>query len=96
MLTRFWPVDDDWPPVRETIVRHSGIPKVEVVAALARLRRGEPRKRCWTIGSSTPSPLPAPRRIASLPQRNTVAPGVDELALTFAGSQPEVDMAYLG
>ena len=22
--------------------------------------------------------------------------GVDELALTFAGSQPEVDMAYLG
>lgn len=38
------------------------------VCAVAR-----PRKRCWTIGSSTPSPLPAPRRIASLPQRNTVA-----------------------
>src|SRR5205814_9151405 len=45
MLAAFWPVGSDWPELRETIVRHSGISKSEMIAALARLRRGEPPDR---------------------------------------------------
>ena len=41
MLTTFWPVGDDWPPLRDMIVRHSGIAKPEVIGALDRLRLGE-------------------------------------------------------
>src|SRR5205807_9950315 len=42
MLTAFWPVGGDWPVLRETIVRYSGISKTDMVAALARLRGGDP------------------------------------------------------
>jgi 5,10-methylenetetrahydromethanopterin reductase len=96
MLARFWPVDDDWPPVRETIVRHSGIPKVEVVAALARLRRGEAAEAVLDdrfIDAFAIAGTAADYLAAATEYR---CAGVDELALTFAGSQPEVDMAYLG
>src|SRR5882724_11092084 len=42
MLTNFWPADGEWPPLRDTIVHHSFIPKAEVISALNRLRHGDP------------------------------------------------------
>jgi 5,10-methylenetetrahydromethanopterin reductase len=40
-LTLLWPRGDDWPKRREAVVAESGIPRLEFVDALARLRRGE-------------------------------------------------------
>jgi 5,10-methylenetetrahydromethanopterin reductase len=95
MLARFWPIGDDWPPVRETIVRHSGISKAEVVAALDRLRRGEPAAAllddrfvdAFAIAGTAADCLAAAARYRHA--------GVNELVLTFAGGQAEADMAYL-
>jgi 5,10-methylenetetrahydromethanopterin reductase len=95
MLARFWPVGDDWPPLRETIVRHSGIAKAEVVAALDRLRRGEPAAAllddrfvdAFAIAGTAADCLAAAGRYRRA--------GVNELVLTFAGGRPEADMAYL-
>ncbi|HUB10618.1 MAG TPA: LLM class flavin-dependent oxidoreductase [Acetobacteraceae bacterium] len=95
MLARFWPAGDDWPPLRETIVRHSGISKTEVVDALARLRRGDPATDvlddrfadAFAIAGTAAECLATAARF-----RRT---GVSELALTFAGNQPATDMAYL-
>jgi 5,10-methylenetetrahydromethanopterin reductase len=96
MLTAFWPVGDDWPPLRDTIVRHSGIAKPEVVDALERLRKGEHAAAilddrfidAFAIAGTAGDCLAAAARYRRA--------GVDELALTFAGSQPAADMAHLG
>lgn len=96
MLTTFWPVGDDWPPLRDTIVRHSGIPKPEVIATLDRLRRGEAAAdvlddrfiEAFAIAGTAEDCVAAAARFRSA--------GVDELVLTFAGEQPSGDMAYLG
>ena len=96
MLTRFWPAVDDWPPVRETIVRHSGISKAEVMAALARLRLGEAPEAvlderfvdAFAIAGTAAECLAAAARFQGA--------GVNELVLTFAGSRAEADMEYFG
>jgi 5,10-methylenetetrahydromethanopterin reductase len=95
MLTTFWPAGDDWPPMRDTIVRHSMIPKAEVIDALDRLRRGEQAAEilddrfidAFAIAGTAEDCLAAAARYRRA--------GVDELALTFTGDQPEADMAYL-
>ena len=96
MLTTFWPIGDDWPPLRDTIVRHSGLAKPEVIAALDRLRKGEPATAvlddrfidAFAIAGTAEDCLGTAARYRRA--------GVDELVLTFAGSQPATDMAYLG
>jgi hypothetical protein len=96
MLTAFWPVGGDWPELRETIVGHSGISKGEMVAALARLRRGEPPDRvlddrfveAFAIAGTAEECL-------ATAARYRVA-GVHELALTFVGAQAAEQMAHLG
>ena len=95
MLARFWPVGDDWPPVRETIVHHAGFSKAEVVATLERLRQGKPAATllddrfvdAFAIAGTAADCLATATRY-----RRT---GVNELALTFTGGQPKADMAYL-
>jgi 5,10-methylenetetrahydromethanopterin reductase len=95
MLAAFWPADDAWPPWRETIVAHSGIPRAEIAAALARLRRGEPAARvlderyveAFAIAGTAEECLER----ASAYRRA----GVDELALGFVGPEPQADLAYL-
>jgi 5,10-methylenetetrahydromethanopterin reductase len=88
MLNALWPSGEDWPAMRETIVRHSGIGKAEFVAALARLRAGEAAEAVLDD-----------RFIAAFAIAGTAADclsqaasyrraGVHELALTFAGTQP--------
>jgi 5,10-methylenetetrahydromethanopterin reductase len=96
MLATFWPVGDDWPTIRETIVRLSGIPKTDVLRALERLRRGEPPSAvlddrfvaAFAIAGDVGDCQAAAERYQSV--------GVNELVLTFAGGQPLADMAYLG
>ncbi len=93
MLTAFWPAGE-WPALRETIVRHSGIAKPEVAAALVRLRRGEPADsilddrfiEAFAIAGTAEDCLAQAARYGRA--------GVAELVLTFAGTQPASDMAY--
>jgi 5,10-methylenetetrahydromethanopterin reductase len=95
-LTALWPIGSEWPALRETIVAESGIPKVEFVAALDRLRRGDPPQRvlddrfidAFAIAGTAEECLAR----AALYRRA----GVAELVLTFGGSQPARDIAYLG
>jgi 5,10-methylenetetrahydromethanopterin reductase len=94
MLAAFWPVGGEWPALREEIVRHSGISKVEVISALTRLRRGEPAVsvlddrfiEAFAITGTAEDCL------AQLAQFRSA--GVDEVALSFAGDSPVSDMAY--
>ena len=93
MLARFWPAGDDWPPLRETIVRLAGIPKAEAVAALDRLRRGEQAAAVLDdrfIDAFAIAGTVADCLAAATGYRHA---GVNELVLTFPGSQPEADMA---
>jgi 5,10-methylenetetrahydromethanopterin reductase len=96
MLRMFWPADGEWPPLRDTIVHCAGIPKTEVVAALDRLRCGEPAEAAlderflaaFAIAGTAEDCLTQAGRYRRA--------GVDELVLTFAGEQPAADMAYFG
>ncbi len=82
--------------MRETILAQSGIPRAEFVAALDRLRRGDPPQRvlddrfidAFAIAGTAEECLAR----AALYRRARVT----ELVLTFAGSQPARDIAYLG
>ena len=93
MLATFWPTGGDWPALRDTIVECSGIPKPEVVAVLARLRRGELADTvlddrfiaAFAIAGT------AEECLAQAAQYRRA--GVAELVLTFAGPRPEADMA---
>jgi 5,10-methylenetetrahydromethanopterin reductase len=95
-LAALWPAGSEWPALRETIVAESGIPRAEFVAALDRLRRGDPPQRvlddrfidAFAIAGTAEECLAR----AALYRRA----GVGELVLTFAGSQPAQDIAYLG
>jgi 5,10-methylenetetrahydromethanopterin reductase len=95
-LAALWPAGSEWPALRETIVAESGIPKAEFVAALDRLRRGDPPQQvlddrfidAFAIAGTAEECLAG----AALYRRA----GVTELVLTFAGSQPARDIAYLG
>jgi 5,10-methylenetetrahydromethanopterin reductase len=95
MLAAFWPADDVWPPWRETIVAHSGIPRAEVAAALTRLRRGEPAAQvlderyveAFAIAGTAEQCLEQ----AGAYHRA----GVAELALGFIGPEPQADIACL-
>jgi 5,10-methylenetetrahydromethanopterin reductase len=93
MLTTFWPTDEDWPAIRDTIVACSGIAKRDVASALARLRRGEPADAvlddryvaAFAIAGTTEDCLDQAAEYRRA--------GTAELVLTFAGPQPEADMA---
>lgn len=95
MLTAFWPADEDWPPLRDTIVECSGIPKAEVVAALDRLRRGEPAEAvlddrfvaAFAVAGTAEDCLGQAGRYRRA--------GAAELVLTFAGPEPETGMAQV-
>jgi 5,10-methylenetetrahydromethanopterin reductase len=95
MLARFWPASGPWPPWRETMVAESGVPRPEVVAALDRLRRGEPARQvlddryveAFAIAGTAEECLDQTRAY-----RNA---GADEVALGFVGPQPEAALALL-
>jgi hypothetical protein len=96
MLAAFWPVGGDWPERRETIVRHSGLSKSEMVAALSRLRRGEPPDQvldgrfveAFAVAGTAEECLATTARYGDA--------GVHELVLTFVGAQAAEQIAHLG
>ena len=94
MLIALWPTGNDWPAQRETIVRLSGITRLEMVGALDRLRRGERAGRVLDdrFISSFALAGTAEQVIAQAAQYRRA--GADELALSFAGPQPAADAAY--
>ncbi|HEX3537706.1 MAG TPA: LLM class flavin-dependent oxidoreductase [Stellaceae bacterium] len=96
MLARFWPTERAWPPLRDTILRHSGIPKPEFVAALDRLRHGDPAEAALDERFLAAFAVAGTAADCLARAANYRTAGVDELVLTFAGPQPAADMAYLG
>jgi len=95
MLANFWPVDSEWPPLRNTIVEHSHIPKSDVVTALERLRRGDPPATVLDDRFVEAFAIAGNQTDFIELARHYRAAGVTELALTFAGPEPEADMMYL-
>jgi len=96
MLTMFWPAGESWPPLRDTIVAQSGISKPEVVAALDRLRRGEPAAATLNERFLAAFAIAGTAEDCFVQAQRFRRAGVDELVLTFAGSQPAADVAYFG
>jgi len=95
MLAAFWPASGQWPPLRDTIVQLSGIPKEEVVAALDRLRAGVPADGALDDRFIAAFALAGTAEDCLAQAMRYRAAGVDELVLTFAGNDPARDMAYV-
>jgi 5,10-methylenetetrahydromethanopterin reductase len=95
-LAALWPAGSEWPTSRETIVAESGIPRADFVAALDRLRHGDPPQQtlddrfidAFAIAGTAEQCLDRAARYRGA--------GVTELVLTFAGAQATRDIAYLG
>jgi 5,10-methylenetetrahydromethanopterin reductase len=96
MLTRFWPDGNDWPAAKEAIVSESGIPRSHFAAVLAWLRRGEDAATLLDDGFVEAFAIAGTAQECLRKAERYRAAGADELALTFAGAQPEEDIAYLG
>jgi 5,10-methylenetetrahydromethanopterin reductase len=96
MAAYFWPADDDWPAAKEALVAESGIPRAEFVEALSRLRRGDDPVRVLDERFVTAFAIAGTAEECLAQTARYRAVGIDELALTFAGAQPETDIAYLG
>ena len=96
MLTSFWPAGDDWPPARHALAAESGIGRRELAVALDRLRRGENARavlderfvEAFSIAGTAAECMHQAAQYRKA--------GADELALSFAGAQPEEDIANLG
>lgn len=96
MLRTLWPSVGLWPDHRERIVATSGIARAEFVAALERLRRGEPPEAvlddryvaAFAIAGTAEECLAQAARFRLA--------GADEVALSFAGSSPAADITYFG
>jgi 5,10-methylenetetrahydromethanopterin reductase len=96
MLTSFWPSDSDWPASKELIVTESGIPRHDLATALDRLRRGEAAAAALDDRFVAAFAIAGTAEECLRQAARYRAAGVDELALTFAGAQPEADLAYFG
>ncbi len=95
MLSAYWTMGENWPAIREAMMRGSGIPKEQFEAAIARIRAGEKPAEvlderfvdCYAIAGNADDCLAAMARFGEI--------GVTELVVTFIGEQPTHDMAYL-
>jgi 5,10-methylenetetrahydromethanopterin reductase len=96
MLSAYWAMGEKWPAIREAMLRGSGIPEAEFVAAIDRIRAGEKSTDvlderfvdAYSIAGNMEDCLAVLARFGEI--------GVTELVLTFVGDQPMMDMAYLG
>ena len=96
MMATFWPADDTWPVLRETIVELSGIPRAAFVAALHRLRGGETAEAVLDDRFIDAFAIAGTAEDCLARAANYRTAGVDELALTFAGAEPAAQIEYLG
>ena len=96
MLSAYWTMSERWPAIRQAMVKGSGIPEEEFVTAIDRVRAGEKPADvlddrfadAYAIAGNAEDCLAAIARYGEI--------GVTELILTFIGTQPTEDMAYLG
>lgn len=96
MLSAYWTAGEKWPATRQAMLRGSGIPEEEFARAMDRLKAGEKPAQvlddrfvdAYSIAGTADDCVAAIGRFGEI--------GVTELILTFVGSQPTVDMAYLG
>jgi 5,10-methylenetetrahydromethanopterin reductase len=96
MMAMFWPAESRWPPLRETIVERSGIPRASFAAALAQLRDGTPAEAVLDDRFIDAFAIAGTAEDCLARAANYRAVGVDELALTFAGEQPAAQIEYFG
>ena len=96
MITMFWPVAPEWPPMRESIVKLSGIPKPDFVTALGRLRAGEPAETVLDGRFIDAFAIAGTAEECLARAADYRGAGVDELVLTFAGAHPTRQIEYLG
>jgi 5,10-methylenetetrahydromethanopterin reductase len=94
-LTLLWPAGDAWPRRREAAVAQSGIPPGDFIAALDRLRRDETAVDVLDERFVAAFAIAGTARECLEQTARYREAGVDELALTFAGSQPIDDIAQL-
>ena len=95
MLGAFWPARGTWPAAREAIVQRSGIPRAEFAATLARLRAGEAAPEVLDDRFVDAFAIAGTAEDCLARAADYRRAGASELALTFAGSQPETDIEYL-
>jgi 5,10-methylenetetrahydromethanopterin reductase len=96
MLKQYWTLAQKVPAAMESMVRYSNIPAVDVQSAAERLQAGDSPEQvlddrfvdAFTLAGTADE---CRERIAAYEDA-----GVSELALTFFGDQPEVDMEYFG
>jgi 5,10-methylenetetrahydromethanopterin reductase len=95
MLPSFWSLAQRVPAAKAALLRTAELTEADFVAAVARLTSGEPAARAlderfvaaFAVAGSAEDCLMQARRYRKV--------GATELALTFVGSQPEIDMNYL-
>jgi 5,10-methylenetetrahydromethanopterin reductase len=96
MLSAYWTMSERWPAIRQAMVSESGILESEFIKAIDRVRAGEKAVDvlddrfvdAYSIAGNADDCLAAIGHYGEI--------GVTELILTFIGTQPTVDMAYLG
>jgi 5,10-methylenetetrahydromethanopterin reductase len=96
MLSAYWTMGEKWPAIREAMLRGSGIAEDQFVAAINRIKAGEKAADvlddrfvdAYSIAGNVDDCLAAIGRFGEI--------GVTQLVVTFVGSQPTVDMTYLG
>lgn len=95
-LAEYWTLGERTPAYRVAMVRESGIPEAEVIAAVERIKAGEDPVNvlddrylaAYTIAGNADDCLAGMERFGKV--------GVTELVVTFQGTQPAEDMTYLG
>jgi 5,10-methylenetetrahydromethanopterin reductase len=95
MLPSFWSLAQRVPAAKSALLRAAELAELDFFAAVARLTSGEAATRAlderfiaaFAVAGSAEDCLAQARRYR--------AAGATELALTFVGSQPQIDMDYL-
>jgi 5,10-methylenetetrahydromethanopterin reductase len=96
LLSAYWAMGEKWPAIRAAMLRGSAISEDEFAIAIARIRGGESAAKvlddrfvdAYAIAGNAEDCLAAISRFGQA--------GVTDLVLTFAGTQPIDDMAFLG
>src|SRR5262249_61291775 len=89
------PLRGPGPAAREAIVRSSGIPRAEFAAALGRLRSGAAAPEALDDRFVDAFAIAGTAEDCLARAVDYKRSGAGELALTFAGAQPETDIEYL-
>ena len=95
MLSAYWGMGQQWPAVREAMVRESGIPVTEFAAALDALKAGAPAADALDERFVDAFSLAGDRDAVVAGMATFAAAGVTELVITLVGPEPERSAAAL-